>query len=372
MDKTRDDSQFHEISFEELEDIVAECAEVEVPLESFQEFVDETNGYEKDLTDEITERLCYCESLVDAGKYTEAFNKAYELHTVLPQQLISRLFKLYDACATHGNIGANAVLADHYFCRGESSTEIKGQAFDYLYRLYQKGYLPYFRDLGYCYLHGIGTSIDKKKAITVFTKGFLYCGDHACRQYLQELVPEIPDAFEDGSRFYLGIGCEQNYEKAFELLTNAAIYERYGAGYCFARMADILRVSKIEGGNARKMALLYKSAMKEIFIDAPEVDANYNEGEIYYNIGLCYFDGYGVKQDYYKAAWFLDDCHYYLDVDDERHMRADELIKEAYARAEKLSNDEELGEYYRQCFEAGDPFIDYDWDDDEEDDYLVL
>ena len=372
MDRFNDDSQFHEISFEEFEDMIAECSEVEIPLGAFQDFVDEVNGYEENLSDELFGHFSYCESLADAGKYTDAFNGAYELQTALPQQLIPRLHKLYDCCAKHGVIGANAVRADYYFCRWESSADIRGQSFEYLCRLYELGYLPYFWELGYCYLHGIGTPIDKEKAITVLTEGFLYYGDNTCKHYLQGLVPKIFDAFEDGARFYLGIGCEKNFEKAFELLTNAAIYERYGAGYCLARMADIIRESKIDGENARKTALLYKSALKESFIDAPEVDANYNEGEIYYNIGLCYFDGCGVQRDYFKAAWFLDYSQGCLDADDSRQINAEELIKEAYSMAEKLANDDELGEYYRQCFEAGDPYLDYDWDEDEEDDFLFL
>lgn len=71
MEETRVDSQFHDISFEGLEDLIEECTEVEVPLESFQEYVNEVNGYEKDLTDEIIENFLYCERFVNIGNYAE-------------------------------------------------------------------------------------------------------------------------------------------------------------------------------------------------------------------------------------------------------------------------------------------------------------
>ncbi|WP_026527817.1 SEL1-like repeat protein [Butyrivibrio sp. VCD2006] len=127
---------------------------------------------------------------------------------------------------------------------------------------------------------------------------------------------------------------------------------------------------KSVGGSPRKVFLLYKLALRNCYFDPPEIDEEFNEAEVYYKVGKCYFEGYGVRKDYYKAIWYLDYARDCFRPDYSMVEECVKMIREAYARAEELVSDDEEGEYYKCCFEEGNPFLDYFPEEDEEDDYL--
>ena len=365
MKELYDDSKFHDISFEEFQEMVDKASEIEIPLESFQDFVDELTGYDNAVESDVLSQFRHAEFLIFCGKYNKAFEYAYGVHDNLPQSFLPRMYKVYDTCAEHNVLDANILMADYFYERWDSSGRIRGQAFIYLERLYEIGYLPYCWRLGYCYMTGLGTEINKEKAKNVLTDGFLYYKDMKCAEYLRQLIPRIDDALEDGAKLFWGMGCEQNYRRAFDLLFNAALYDvDYSMGYCFTRMADIMM--QINIGTSRKAYLLYKMAVSEWFPTAPEIDEEFCEDDIFFKVGKCFLEGYGVQQDYFKAAWYFNDYLGYLKEDDPRRCEIVKLIKDCYAKVELMVSDDEVGDYYKECLEAGDLEPEYDYEEDDD------
>lgn len=360
-----DDNKFHEITFEEFEDLISANSEVEIPLDSFKDFVDEVSDYEEDMINELNSNLVEAELLLRKGKISEAFEMVNRIQNVLPQALQKRLWGIYEQCAERGNVDANILLADHYFEHWENADGIRGKAVKYLKRLYDAGFLPYYSRLGLCYLKGLGVSADKEEAKRILMEGMLFHGDFESYALLEPLIPPIEGAFKEGVRLFLGKGVEKNPVKAFELLTNAALHEDADRGYCLSRLADIMVENNIPGGNARKAFLLYKNAVTTWIFDVPE-DESFFEEDVYYKIGRCYYDGFGVQKDYFKAAWYFDMARGTSRNEDKIKVFED-MIRNSYAKAESLVEDDVYGEYYTECFKIGEiPEFDYFFEDDDD------
>ncbi len=367
MDHVYDDSQFHDVSFKEFEELLADNAEIEIPLDSFKDSIDDT--YDGALHSVVYEYIKNADTFIDQGLYKNAFSLVNEIQKAVPQSLLDRVFKIYDICSEHGVLDASIFMADYFFERWEADDDVRSKSFIYLDRIHDAGYLPYFWKLGYCYLRGVGIPKNVEKAKKVLVEGLLFYGDDMCAGYLKELFTEIDDAYEEATVLFFDKSKDYNLQKAYELYFNVAIYEYWNRGYCLMRIADIFMGKNIyDDITPRKCFLLYRTAFRiGVWLwDAPEADTGFDEYEIYHKLGVMYFDGFGTKKDYYKAAYYMSR---YDKISDEESAMIDKYIAEASEKAECLADSEENGEYYTDCFTQGDSEESL-WDEDPEDAFL--
>ena len=144
--------------------MVEECNEIEIDLDDFADYLEELN-YENVVEEEI-EAECqeYSSAMRTSLKehnYHHAFENARELKKRNYLRYKEEIDKCCEECAEHDVLEALIYEADKYTKRGDGKP--KSEAFRYLYKLNEIGYIESFRWLADCYYYGIGCEKDLKK-----------------------------------------------------------------------------------------------------------------------------------------------------------------------------------------------------------------
>ena len=186
-----DDNDEVEISLEEFRRMVEECNEIEIDLDDFADYLEELN-YENVVEEEI-EAECqeYSSAMRTSLKehnYHNAFENARELKKRNYLRYKEEIDRCYEECAEHDVLEALIYEADKYTKRGDGKP--KSEAFRYLYKLNEIGYIDSFRWLADCYYYGIGCEKEPKKAEKLYFEGTLFGKSRYCHIRYFSMCPE--------------------------------------------------------------------------------------------------------------------------------------------------------------------------------------
>lgn len=180
-----------------------------------------------------------------------------------------------------------------------------GQAFSLYKKAAGKGHLGAQYMLGVCHQHGIGTAQDKAKAVAAYRTG-ADRGDAACQYGLGMLfcngedeevryaVSCLEQAAKQGHRlaqyelaslYWCGRSVKKDRRRAMELYRHSA-EQGYGLSMCALGEAYLE-----EQDYAQAVLWLEKAVEKK-------------EPKVYYLLGNCYENGYGVERDVRRACEF--------------------------------------------------------------------
>ena len=198
---------------------------------------------------------------------------------IMPYAEICLLYEMYEEAeqvlktgAELGNTDAMRLLGIMYF-----ENKVDDKAFYWLNKSAVTENPVSQDQLGLCYVHGVGTNVNKQKAIELFTKaaetGYPMAAQHLAYTYIFEIgLDEIPT---DAKPWIEKEASKGNLE-ALNFLGNM-----YNTGKGVAK-------------DQRKAVEIYKDL----------VNKNYVYG--YTNLALCYLHGYGVEKDAKKAKEYLE------------------------------------------------------------------
>ena len=221
--------------------------------------------------------------------------------------------------ADEGHVQAQYELGNCYFT-GTGFSRNDSHAVDYYKMAASKGLSVAQNKLGDCFARGVAGKVDMQKAFTSYRL--------AAAQNYSEAQFNVAMCYLDGK------GVDKNLLSAFEYFTQAAKngfkIAKYHLGRCYeyglgtnieytkalAYYADVaIEVSEAQKGQARLKEIGKWWAL-----------AVNNDAQAQYNVGICYFDGNGVKKDLIEAYnWFsksaggqnadgivaVADCHFY-------------------------------------------------------------
>lgn len=180
-------------------------------------------------------------------------------------------------------LNINPSHADAIFMLGRSHLEGWGvpknlkKAVGYFKKVAELGHVQGKFFLGYCYLYGLGITKDVTQAIHIF------------QSILQE-HPHHPDTLAQLGICYLhGWGIQQDDNKALDAFKDAAQQGhkegKFQLACCYMKMPE------------------NRSKAFHLFSEVLHVDPN--NGEVNYQLGLCYYYGWGVAADLTKAFSLL-------------------------------------------------------------------
>ena len=119
------------------------------------------------------------------GSYNEAFECAKTLRIIDFSRYIDEILSCYKECAENDMIDAMIELVRFYVDR--RTLTIKAQAFPWLKRLSEFGYIESFRWLADCYYNGIGCEKDLSKASHSYFEAVLFDFDGYSREQLRKI-----------------------------------------------------------------------------------------------------------------------------------------------------------------------------------------
>ncbi len=166
--------------------------EIEMEPEEFAEFVERANresARKDEMSDAVAALLLLMRDFLSVGEYGSAFECTRELRFIAYHQYKQEIDDCIKTCADHDAV--NAVIWLFEKMVNPSSGKIAPEAFPYLVKLADWGYIPSFRWIGDCYLNGIGCEHDIKKAEHYYFEGMVFEGNDYCKKKLTELLPEL-------------------------------------------------------------------------------------------------------------------------------------------------------------------------------------
>lgn len=183
-----------ELDLNELSAMLEGCAEEELDMDDLADFFIESE-YEDDRDKEI-EAQCraYYEGMklsLENGEYTTAFENAKKLRSKKYSAFMKEIDDCYTICADHAVLEALIYAAEKYTVRGDGI--LKPEAFPYLKKLSDLGYIWSFRYLGDCYYYGIGCERDLKKAEKSYFEGMLFESSAHCQSRFAGLHPGMDE-----------------------------------------------------------------------------------------------------------------------------------------------------------------------------------
>ncbi|GBB92301.1 hypothetical protein RclHR1_00020004 [Rhizophagus clarus] len=238
-----------------------------------------------------------------------------------------KAFEIFEKVAQNGNAIAQYYLGELYI---EDNNEVK--AFECYKESADKGFSESQFQIGMCYFKGIGTEIDKTKAIENIKESAEKRESGCAQNYLGELYELGRDVNKDlkqavywyrkaaengctvaeynlGKCYENGNGVEKDERKAFEYYRKSADHEYSHAvlqvGYCYSKGIGT-EVNKTKAFESYKKA------------------ADQGNKVAQYNLGVCYQDGKGVEKDKVKAF------EYYKKSADQGHLHAQSQLGNCY------------------------------------------
>lgn len=318
-----DKDEVIELDLDELSDLIEGCAEEDLDLDDLANFF-EKSSYENIKNEELeSESRSYYEAMNQSlanEEYGLAFNYARKLKKRQYSRYKRQIDRSYEMCADHGVIEAVILAAEKYTVRGDGL--LKPEAFPYLKKLSEIGYIWSFRYLGDCYYYGIGCERDYKKAEQSYFEGMLFEGCPHCRDRYAE--------FHMGMDEYEGDDLQKRIISGF--VSHGWGHEEY-ARY---KMAEMIYGGRIKEYSRESAYVILRDLMYSC------------DGIPAAKLGECILYGIGHETDPKVARqvldWALDDLRWIVDyLDDEwtQEEIAESLFEErdytdAYENAQRL------------------------------------
>lgn len=186
-----DDKNEVELSLEDLHRMIEESNEIEIDLDDFADYMEEQSFKSAEEAEMEAARQEYATSMresLDSGNYYKAFESAKELRKRGYLLYREEIDSCYEVCAEHNILEALVFEADKFTKRGDGRP--KAEAFRYLHKLSEMGYIESFRWLADCYYYGIGCEKNWEKAEKLYFEGMLFGRNRYCYIQYFSMRPE--------------------------------------------------------------------------------------------------------------------------------------------------------------------------------------
>lgn len=147
--------------------------------------------------DELREtKEAYCEELlyqmqsaIRNGYYQQAYENAIKLKEIDDKSFSKEIEQCFNNCTEHGIIKALIDKVKQSIVKGKTKKDqniVMPEAFPYLKKLSDLGYIKSFRWLADCYSRGNGCGLEPEKANRLYFEGMLFHEDEYCREKYAE------------------------------------------------------------------------------------------------------------------------------------------------------------------------------------------
>ena len=284
-----------EVNFENLND-TDDVEEAQKILEQF--LADLTVQNAESIEKEEREAKCRecaetMRTALAAGNYDEAFASAETLRRNGYGPFQSETEQCVRICADHDIEPAVIQVAERYMTRGDG--RVLPEAFPYLKKLGEVGYIRSFRWIADCYHYGIGCKKDDNKAAKYYLEAVLFGENELSKRTLQCMRPEIRD--------YRGDNLGRKLVRC--LIFGDAKKER-SARTKFAELILDGCFGEYDAGSAYG---LLRRSFEYLSLD--------DDGIAAYRLGECLLRGVGTPVSPLMASYVLDEAIFQLPVSDE-------------------------------------------------------
>ncbi|MCR5376185.1 MAG: hypothetical protein K6E71_05505 [Lachnospiraceae bacterium] len=259
---------------------------------------------------------------IAAGNYDEAYANAETLRRNGYGPFQEEVEQCVRICADHDIEPAVIHVAERYMTRGDG--RVLPEAFPYLKKLAEAGYIRSFRWIADCYHHGIGCEKDDNKAAKYYLEAVLFGENELSKRTLQCMRPELKDYQGDD----LG-------KKLVRCLTFGDTKQERSAR---TKLAEMILDGHFGEYAAESAYGLLKRSFKYLSLD--------DDGIAAYRLGECLLRGVGTTANPVAASFVLDEATFQLQYEDTENAEEEEddsmslYTLRDYKKA--LSNVEEL------------------------------
>ncbi|MCR5092799.1 MAG: hypothetical protein K6B72_02385 [Lachnospiraceae bacterium] len=174
-----------DISLDELGQFIEDCREIDIDMDQFIAY--QKHQYEKASEMEIFDGMASdMRACISQGKLNEAAGLAEKLKACDYGDFRTDIDACCRRCADAGIISAIKHMALKY--RNGADGLPDPDAFPYLKKLSDLGYVKSFKLLGNCHLQGIGCEISYEHAAEEFMKGYVFAEDTHCMEMLVQIM----------------------------------------------------------------------------------------------------------------------------------------------------------------------------------------
>lgn len=306
--------------------------------------------FEEEQENECNIMIFEMQDALDKNLYTKAFDYAQMLRNVSFSTYMDEIIGCYKKCAEQNN--PEAMLELVRLNIDPRYQMVKPEAFNYLYRLFELGYVESFRWLGDCYYYGIGCEKDWNKANRCYFEAVLFSNCYYSNKRLKELNPDLEGYNGDDIR---------------KRILNGLIYNDYfydlNYGSSSEKIAEMILNGEIRDYAPETAFLLLKDEMSD-------------DGIADYRLAECLLNGIGTEVNavaaidvLYEAEWkvqwtierlndkkeaaealenlkegFHDGCDFVQVLD-----RIEEMIAEAEAIVRKIRSQDSFWRLFDGC-----------------------
>lgn len=309
------DKDYVELSLKDLHRMTEENNEIEIDLDDYFTYVEEhsyQNAEEEEMEFVCQKRAQTMRESLENKLYHKAFENAKELKHWEYSKYRDEIENCYEECAMNNVFEALVYEADKYTKRGDGI--VRPEAFPYLYKLNEMGYIKSFRWLADCYYRGIGCEHDQLKAEKLYLEAMLFDDSNYSRNMYMRLKPELHDYAGD--------------DLLKRLIQCYVCDDGEAADFVRIKIAELILDRKIKEYEPETAYALLKRKYDY-------------DGISYYRLGECILDGIGTERDPIIALYVLEmalgDLEWIIeDFDDEwtREMIRDSFhVEQDYIRA---------------------------------------
>lgn len=237
---------------------------------------------------------------LSAGNYDEAYSNAETLRQNGYGPFQAEVEQCVRICADHDIEPAVIYVAERYMSRGDG--RVLPEAFPYLKKLGEAGYIRSFRWIADCYRYGIGCEKDENKAAKYYLEAVLFGENELSKRTLQCMRPELKDYQGDD----LG-------KKLVRCLIFGDTKQERSARTKFAEMI----LDGCWGEYAAESAYgLLRRSFRYLSLD--------DDGIAAYRLGECLLRGVGTPANPVAASFVLDEATFQLPYEDTENAEEEE------------------------------------------------
>lgn len=274
----------------DVEEFAAHMADIRADLMLNEQYISEEEKNYEDLYGNLKQ-----------GLYDNAFKCAQTLRRLHLSKYKDDIISCYKICSEHDV--ASAMFEMVSLSVDKRKMTVKPEAFPYLYRLSELGYVESFRWLADCYYYGIGCEADKSKANKSYFEDFLFNGSEYSKRKLRLLNPELEE--------YCG-------DDIIKKLMNRLVFGNNVYYYNAKVSAEVKIAEMILNGQIKDY-----SAETGYYILRNDVT---EDGVAKLRLGECVLNGIGTMPNAFAALEVLEEAQFEIQwtldrIDEEETMR---------------------------------------------------
>ncbi len=261
--------------------------------------------YEEERDNEREITLYEMKEALESGMYSKAFESARQLKNIGFSKNRDEILSCYKECAEHDVVEALQEMVSLSVDRRK--TIAKPEAFPYLYRLSELGYVESLRWLADCYYYGIGCEADKSKANRCYFEDFLFNDSEYSKSRLQLINPALEE--------YSGDDIIKKVMRQLVFGHNKYYYSSKAVAR--VKTAEMILDGQIKEYSAETGYYILRNLGKDITED----------GVAKLRLGECVLNGIGTKPNAFAALEVLEEAQFEIQWTLD-HMEEEETRRE--------------------------------------------